>query len=308
MKVSRRTFVSTSLGAAATIAGAGSAIAAGAGKLPRPPQGEAPEIVDTNVHLFEWPFRKLKYSSTKDLVAKLRKHRVAQAWAGSYEALLSKDINGVNTRLAKECRTNGEGMLLPFGTVNLAWPDWEEDLRRCHEVHKMPGVRIYPVYQTFDLSHPDFERFVQLATDRKLIIQIVGDMEDSRHHHPIVNIRKLDMAPLIDIAKKIPAARIQLVYWNHRVSANLLPKLVAETNVFFDTSRVEGAGEVGRLIEGNSWTNTKTAIPADRFLFGSHAPYFPLEANLIKLFESPLTLEQSLAIMNGNARRLLQAV
>ncbi len=116
------------------------------------------------------------------------------------------------------------------------------------------------------------------------------------------------MDPIIDITKKIPAARIQLVYWNHRVSAGLLPRLVAETNVFFDTSRVEGAGEVGRLLEGNSWTNTKTAIPVDRLLFGSHVPYFPLEANLIKLFESPLTLEQTVAIMNGNARRLLQTV
>lgn len=308
MKVSRRTFVSSSLGAAAAIAGSSSAFAARPVKHGPPGQGEAPEIVDTNVHLFEWPFRKLKYSNTTALVAKLRKHRVAQAWAGSYEALFSKDINGVNTRLAKECRENGEGMLLPFGTVNLAWPDWEEDLRRCHEEHKMPGVRIYPIYQTFDLDHPDFERFVQLATDRKLIIQIVGDMEDSRHHHPIVTVRKMDMAPIVAITQKIPAARIQLVYWNHRVSAGLLSKLVSETNVFFDTSRVEGAGEVGRLLQGNSWTSAKTAIPVDRLLFGSHVPYFPLEANLIKLFESPLTLEQTIAIMNGNARRLLQAV
>lgn len=308
MKVSRRTFVSSSLGAAAAIAGSTSAFAARPAKQAPPGRGQVPEIVDTNVHLFEWPFRKLKYSSTTALVSKLRKHHVAQAWAGSYEALFSKDINGVNTRLTEECRANGGGMLLPFGTVNLAWPDWEEDLRRCHEVHKMPGIRIYPVYQTFDLDHPDFERFVQLATDRKLIIQIVGDMEDSRHHHPIVTIRKMDVSPIIAIAKKIPAARIQLVYWNHRVSPSLLPKLVAETGVFFDTSRVEGAGEVGRLLGGNSWTNTSTAIPVDRLLFGSHVPYFPLEANLIKLFESPLTLEQSVAIMNGNAHRLLQAV
>ena len=192
--------------------------------------------------------------------------------------------------------------------MNLAWPDWEEDLRRCHEVYKMQGIRIYPVYQTFDLDHPDFTRLVELATARKMIIQVVGDMEDSRHHHPIVNIRSMSMAPIIDVMKKIPAARIELVYWNHRVPSGLLAKLIAETNVLFDTSRVEGAGEVGRLIEGISWTGAKTAIPVDRFLFGSHAPYFPLEANIIKLFEHPLSVEQIVAIMNGNARKLLQAV
>ena len=272
------------------------------------PQAQTPEIVDTNIHLFEWPFRKLKYATTKGLIDKLRKHRISQAWAGNYEALFSKDINGVNARLAEECRVRGEGMLLPFGTVNLAWPDWEEDLRRCHEIHQMRGIRIYPIYQTFDLDHPDFAKLIQMATDRKMIVQVVGDMEDSRHHHPLVSVREMNMAPLVGVVKKIPLARIQLVYWNHRVARDLMDKLVNETNVTFDTSRIEGSGEVGRLVEGRSWTGNPTAIPAERILFGSHAPYFPVEANLIKLFESPLALEQMVALMNGNARRLLQPV
>src|SRR5690606_19857235 len=105
---------------------------------------------------------RLKYSDTRSLTSKLRSHQIHQAWAGSFEALFHKDIDGVNKRLAEECRTSGKGMLLPFGTVNLAWPDWEEDLRRCHEVYGMAGIKIYPSYQTFDLSHPDFPRFIQL--------------------------------------------------------------------------------------------------------------------------------------------------
>lgn len=306
-KVSRRSFFSTSLGSAAAIT-----MASGAARGARPERMEisaddTPEIVDTNVHLFEWPFRKLKYAKTEALIEKLRKHRIAQAWAGSYEALFHKDIKGVNARLAEECGKNGKGMLIPFGTVNLAWPDWEEDLRRCHEVHKMPGIRIYPIYQTFNLDHPDFARLVSLATERKMLIQVVGDMEDSRHHHPIVEVREMTMAPIVEVVKKTPDARIQLVYWNHRVPRNLLANLVNDTKVRFDTSRVEGAGEVGRLLEGRSWSGATTAMPSDRLLFGSHAPYFPVETNVIKLFESPLTADQAIAIMNGNARKLLKA-
>lgn len=35
-----------------------------------------PDIVDTNIHLFDWPFRKLKYANTEKLIGKLRKHRI----------------------------------------------------------------------------------------------------------------------------------------------------------------------------------------------------------------------------------------
>ena len=128
-----------------------------------------PDIIDTNVHLFDWPFRKLKYASTKALVAKLRRHRITQAWAGSYEGLLHKNLDGVNSRLGVECRANGAGILLPFGTINPALPDWEEDMRLCQEKHRMPGIRLYPSYHNYTLQKPEVARLLQLA-DRKSVV------------------------------------------------------------------------------------------------------------------------------------------
>ena len=81
------------------------------GEEPGKANTTTPDIIDTNVHLFDWPFRKLKYARTKALVAKLRKHRITQAWAGSYEGLLHKNLDGVNARLAEECQANGANLL-----------------------------------------------------------------------------------------------------------------------------------------------------------------------------------------------------
>ena len=125
----------------------------------------------------------MKYGETRSLVAKLRHHRITKAWAGNFEALFSKSIDDVNARLAEECRTKGEGTLVPFGTVNLAWPDWEEDLRRCHEVYRMPGIRLYPIYQTFDLNHIEFPKLMGLATDRGMIIQVLGRFIGDPENH-----------------------------------------------------------------------------------------------------------------------------
>jgi predicted TIM-barrel fold metal-dependent hydrolase len=264
----------------------------------------APGIIDTNVNLFDWPFRRLKYRDTKALVAKLKKHRVIEAWAGSFEALLSKDMNGVNTRLSSECRTLGQGFLIPFGSVNLAWPDWEEDVRRCHEVHKMPGLRIYPGYQPFDLDHPTMESLVKMTAQRGLILQVVFGMEDPRVYHPIINVGPVTFAPLLKAMQSTPDAKVQLLHFSGSVPGAALAQFMAKPNTVMDISRLEGNGAIGRMI--GSITGLPSArVPVERIVFGSHAPFFPVETALLKLMESPLDAPQLQAIMQGNARRLL---
>jgi predicted TIM-barrel fold metal-dependent hydrolase len=260
-------------------------------------------IIDTNVNLFDWPFRALKYRDTKALVAKLKKHRVIEAWAGSFEALLSKDMSGVNSRLADECRTQAPGFLIPFGSVNLAWPDWEEDVRRCHEVHRMPGLRIYPGYQPFDLTHPGMEGLFKMTAERDLILQVVFGMEDPRVHHPIINVGPVTFRPLLKALERTPNARIELLHFPGSPEENL-SLFMTSPNTFMDISRLEGNGAVGRLI--GAITGLPSArVPIERIVFGSHAPFFPVETAILKLIESPLDGQQLQAIMRSNARRLL---
>ena len=267
---------------------------------------EKPEITDTNINLFKWPFRRMKYEETKSLTVKLQQHRITTAWAGSFEAVFSKSVNEVNSRLAEECRKPGKVSLVPFGAVNIGWPDWEEDLRRCHAIHKMPGIRIYPAYQTYDLSHEDFPKLVGLTSEKGMIVQIVGTLEDTRVQHPIVSSRDISFEPILDAMKKYPKAKVQLLGWSDYLNNDLLKKLVLETKVTFDISWLESTGGLGRLIDGNSWNGTRTPVPLERIMFGSYAPYFPIESAMMKLFESPLTLEQLKRVMNVNANQFIK--
>lgn len=263
-----------------------------------------PDIIDCNVHLFEWPFRKLKYAGTEALAAKLRKHRITKAWAGSFEGVLQKQLDPVNHRLAEECRTRGNGLFLPMGSVNPAWADWDEDLRRCQEQYRMAGVRLYPAYHGYTLDHPEFVRLLVEAGKRGLVVQIALRMEDERVHHVATDVKSVNPTSLVESLKKAPDAKVQLINSAGPLLGNNVSALVRETKVTFDIAATEGNGGVGRLLEGKN-PSYRGAIPVDRLMFGSHAPFFPCESALLKLFESPLSMEQLEKLMTANARRLI---
>jgi uncharacterized protein len=263
-----------------------------------------PQIIDTNVHLFEWPFRGLKYDRTESLVGKLRRHRIAQAWAGSFEAVLHKQLDAANRRLADECREHGDGLLIPIGSVNPVWPDWEEDLRRCHEQYKMRGIRLYPAYHGYALDHPELLRLLAAAAGRGLLVQIAVRLEDERVHHPSVVAPVVNASPLPKILGKVPEAKVQLLNADTGLRSGSLRALIEQTKTTFDIAAVEGNGGIGRLIDGTHPTY-RGQVPVDRLLVGTHAPFFPCESALLKLFESPLDRAQLDKIMFANAQTLL---
>ncbi len=260
--IDRRSFVKASLIPVAFPIAAELASRSAPGAEPAPGSAPAgPDIIDCNVHLFEWPFRRLKYAQTEALVAKLRKHRIKQAWAGSFEAVLHKQLDAINRRLADEWRTRGDGVLIPFGSVNPAWPDWEEVLRRCHEQYHMPGLRLYPAYHTYTLDHPEFVRLLNEAAKRGILVQIAMRLEDERVHHPAIDVPTVNATPLTDALKRVANAKVQLVNSAGPLLGGNVSALVRETQVTFDIAATEGNGGVGRLIEGKN-PSYRGAIPA----------------------------------------------
>ena len=251
------------------------------------------KIIDANVHLFRWPFRRLALDDTSALVAKLRSLNITEAWAGSYEALLHRDLSAVNERLVAECRR--EKMLRPVGAINLALPDWEEDLRRCLENYDMKVLRVYPNYHGTELSDPVFGRFLEM-TAGKALIQISVMMEEERTQHPLMKIPHVNTTPLPALLKSIPEAKVMLLNCFRAVRGKTLLELVASEQVWFDISTLEGMSGIQRML---------TQVPVNRLVFGTHAPLYLPESAVLKLRESELTAEQ-LAQITSAATRLLK--
>lgn len=254
-------------------------------------------IIDTNVYVSRWPFRRLPGDEIPELIAKLRSHDVSQAWTGSFDGVLHEDVAAVNEQLAESCRILGQGLLIPFGTVNPTLPDWQEDLRRCQEKYKMPGIRLHPSYHSYTLDDQRFFDLLRQAVERKMVVQLALNMEDERTQHPLTRVSEVDTTPILRLLPNLPGLRLVIQNRKQKPSGKLLGRLSYHGEVYFDFAMLEGVGGIAKFIE---------EVPGDRVLFGSLYPLFYFESALLKVKESELSKAQRDAIFNGNARLLLE--
>jgi predicted TIM-barrel fold metal-dependent hydrolase len=254
-------------------------------------------IIDSNVWFGHWPFRRLPGDEPADLLRRLQGAGVRQAWIGSLDGLFHRDIGAVNDRLVADCRAVGDGnCCLPFGTVNPKLPDWEDDLRRCHEVHQMPGIRLAPAYHGYSLDDPSFASLVRRAAEQRLIIELLVSLEDQRTQHSRGRVPLLDVTPLIDLVKQASGLQLVLLGAFHASKRDVVERLAAAGEVYFEIATLEGMGGLSRLVD---W------VTVDRILFGSAAPFFYIDSAVLKLQESELAGRQLEQICFANAERLI---
>lgn len=271
----RRLALQSLLLAGSGTAAAASAIAPGQSESQSAIQPRSPAIVDTNVSLFQWPFRRLPLDTTDKLVAKLRSLGVTRALAGSFEGLFHRNLTDVNRRLAHECA--GYTELIPVGTINPSQPGWRDDFELCQSELAMPGIRLHPGCHDYQLTTPAVRELFELAARAGVFVQLTTAIEDRRTQPQLYRTADVDLLPLCEVCRDLSGLRLQLL--NSRPSEVLAERLSAVPGLCFDTARLEGTDTVPRLFQ---------SVGRGRLMFGSHAPFLIPEAALIRTYESGL--------------------
>ncbi len=248
-------------------------------------------LTDCHVYLGQSPFRELEAEDAAGFAQLLQKRGVTEAWAGAFEGLLRRDVAEVNRELAETCRKHS--IFRPCGTVNLALPDWQEDVRRCAEEHGMRAIRLHPNYHGHALKDAPFGELLALSVKHRLLVQLVAQMEDERTQNPQVRVGPVDLKPLSVLMKEVPEARVMLLNCN---AVMLMRHLQECANVWTDFAMIEGVGGVENLLK--TW-------PEERLVFGSYAPAFYWEAAKLRMQESAIEETSAVNIRWQNAAGLM---
>jgi len=283
MVSTRRNFLKSTL-ATASIAACG--LARGAN---RNVASSDDSITDTHVYTGHWPHQTLQNNTPASLVAALRRNKIKQAWLGTFDALFHKNIAGVNERLAQICSQSDGAMLIPFGAVNPTLPDWEEDIRRCHETFHMRGIRLHPNYHGYKLDDSRFTRLLQLATDRGLIVQLTVALDNEKHLWLNPQPPGVDITPLAKTLATIKGCRVVVSTGTATIEDALIERLDQLNNAYFEFRKEKSFNE----------------IPSERIVFGSSGPLHSIESSLTSLKQVGLKDGDMRAIKSDNARRLL---
>ena len=252
-------------------------------------------MIDVNVSVDRWPFRRLPGDEPSQLVDQLQRaasHRPGSAASTACSTRIwPRSMHVWPTRAGRQ----PAGLLVPFGAVNPRWPDWREDLRRCHEVLGMPGIRLHPNYHGYRLDDPLCAELLRAAADRGLLVQLAVRLEDVRIQHPLMQVPDVDTEPLPALIAACPNLKLVLLNGLSTVPAERLATLAASGRVFLDIATLEGMAGIGHWL---------TRVPITCLLFGSHFPFFIWESAELKLRESALSPSQ----LGGNhARQRAQA-
>ena len=250
------------------------------------------DIIDVNSWVGSWPFDYHREDTAARLDSLLASEGISLAYVSTPEASLNPDYVEANRRLIRRVRRYDR--FRPVPVLDPTIGGWREALSDYCE-GGITAVRIIPGYHDYRCTCAEAAALVDAveAAGMALIVQV--RMADERTHHRLCQIPAAPAGDIVELAGRHPGLPIvaMCTYFHEAV------KIAASaTNVSFDISHIERMRTLPSLLE---------SVPAERVLFGSHAPFLTLLSAKMKLAAPGISEADRRCIASENARRIFGA-
>jgi uncharacterized protein len=267
-------------------------------------------LIDINASVGHWPFRQLRGSSAQSLLQRMEDYGVNISVVANINGIFYKNTQSANEELHDELNMlkNAEGRFIPFAIINPTYVDWQYDLEVSHEKLGMKGIRLYPVYHDYDLSHPACVELVKMARDRNMPVAIPLRMIDLRQRSWLDINKELGFNDIARIVGKVPDAGFMVLDTRIRENAAATESnaidILKNGNVLFDSTRASGDPITGP--NGAGLGELIKMFGPEKIAFGTGTPFIDYLSPFIRIEvfrEADEKLKE--CVYSGNARKML---
>ena len=240
--------------------------------------------IDCNVGFGRWPFARFAEDAPAKLDRLLADNGIEAALVSSIEAILYEEPEEWNRDLARRLR--GYPRLLPVPVVN-------PRVRSAGSIVAKPdlkAVKLIPNYHVYSLADDRTVELCGALADRGVPVLVQMRVEDERSHYELLKVPGVPVEDVIALARAVPNLAVVAL---GAYFAEAIP--LAQAGVYVDISFAETLDTLGQLCR---------KAPAERILFGSHAPWMYPRSAAAKLALATITEEQREAIRWKTASRL----
>ena len=256
-------------------------------------------IIDCNVLIGNWAFRRLPNVDFMSVREILSNAGIARAIAGSLDAVLFRNVQDGNEILYENVAEHRD-FFVPAATIDPTYARWEKDYKQAIQ-ERVVAIRIYPEYNNWNILDERAVELYEACIEDNLILILTTEMEDVRQRHYIDKPNDWKGGEVRQLIEKTNKLRILVVNARAERIREIALTLSNEKRkqVFFDVSALWGpfVDDIALCV---------TQIGIDRFVFGSHAALKTPETAVTKLRLSKIPERDKIQIYSENIKQLIQ--
>lgn len=265
-------------------------------------------LIDINAYVGHWPFMQLKYNTCEALVQRMDEFGVDMSVISNLNGIFYKNTQPANQELYEEIRSSKRyrNRLIPFAVINPIYAGWRRDMEVCINKLGMKGIRLYPKYHDYEITHPHLIALVKKARDMNISVAFTYRMVDSRQRSwmdidyvPYTPKPEWTLKNIFPIIREVPDARYMILNVANSMSLDKTDlALFRKAKVLMDTS-------------GRRLTDLESLLKSEgteRFAFGTHSPILDYLTGMLRiesLRENEANEKTKELLRSGNVKTFL---
>ena len=250
-------------------------------------------VADATVFVGDYPFSGEASADWQQTCAGLQRAGIEKGIVSPIEAVFREDFDQVESQLCDALSNLPQWRV--FKTINPLQPWWRGQMRM--KDHPFAGIRLFALYHGYSLSSPLAMEVFDFAREHALPVQVFCRMQDSRmqYGHLATEVSMEEVHDVLTLGQKGNTVLLS------GLGAGQINQLVTTTqvppNVFFDTSRLQGAWKTFEMLGAETI--------AKHLVFGSLWPINCPECPLTQIKYAKLGSCVRDAVVRGNFERFI---